>query len=406
MMRPRRQPPDARRQTSNARRQTPDARRAFTLVEVLVALILLTVLMAAALPFFRVQAMMVDSQAGRADAQQNAQYAVNAIDRELRVAGIGVVPTQPLIVQADSMAITFNADLVSRSGADVSAVYFDADADPNTISVFEKEAKVTLPRSVRRYPDTTYVQAGGAPSTAETISYWVSLDSSTVAPNDYLLFRRVNAAPPRVVARSLKLTTGDPPFRYYRDSLGISVEVARSKLPLVHTAVIHGSPVDTAGSAQTDSILSVKVRLVGLFTERHSNSTIERLVESRIRVMNAGLIRHSTCGEAPIFGGSVSAVGGSVAGTPAIRISWAPALDEGAGEKDVERYAIYRRPAADLTFDEPYANLAAGLDTNATTYSFTDTDVRSGDSWVYGVAAQDCTPLTSPVSSTAAVVVP
>jgi prepilin-type N-terminal cleavage/methylation domain-containing protein len=381
-------------------------RGGFTLVEVLVALTLLTVLMAAALPFFRVQAIMVETQAGRADAQQNAQYAVNAIDRELRVAGIGVVPTQPLIVQADSMAITFNADLVSRTGADVSAVYFDAEADATTVSVFEKESKVTLPRSARRYPDTTYVQAGGAPSAAETISYWVSLDSSTTDPIDYVLFRRANAAAPRVVARSLKLTPGDPPFRYYRDSLGTSVEVPRSKLPLFHSAIIHGAPADTGASARTDSLLSVKVRLVGLFTERHSNATVERLVESRIRVMNAGLIRHSTCGEAPIFGGSVSAVGGSVAGTPAIQISWPPALDEGTGEKDVERYAIYRRLASDLTFDEPYANLASGLDTASTSYSFTDTDVRSGESWIYGIAAQDCTPLSSPVSSTPAVVVP
>ena len=52
--------------------------------------------------------------AGRDDAAQNARYGVSMIDRELRVAGVGVVDPKPLIVQAAPYAITFNVDLITR----------------------------------------------------------------------------------------------------------------------------------------------------------------------------------------------------------------------------------------------------------------------------------------------------
>ena len=69
----------------------------------------------------------------------------------------------------------------------------------------------------------------------------------------------------------------------------------------------------------------------------------------------------------------------------------------------MERYALYRRLSGQPgTMSEPFASIPAGLES----YSFTDTDVRSGEQWIYGVASQDCTPSISSVTSASAVTIP
>jgi len=66
------------------------------------------------------------------DAMQNAQFAASQIERELREAGAGVADVQPMLVQADSEAMTFNANMVSIDTGDVRAVYQIRDADTNS----------------------------------------------------------------------------------------------------------------------------------------------------------------------------------------------------------------------------------------------------------------------------------
>ena len=78
---------------------------------------------------FRKQSVAVSTQTGRLDAQQNSRFAISMLERELRVAGAGVVDEQPLLVMANTLGLTFNADLVSRDTGDMSAVYINPDAD-------------------------------------------------------------------------------------------------------------------------------------------------------------------------------------------------------------------------------------------------------------------------------------
>jgi hypothetical protein len=120
--------------------------------------------------------------------------------------------------------------------------------------------------------------------------------------------------------------------------------------------------------------------------------------------MNAGLIHRSTCGQPPLSPSSPTAVATAAAGSnPAfVSIQWTPSTDDASGEKDVERYALYRRLSSVSTFDEPFASVPAGQGS----YSFTDTDVLQGQSWIYGIAALDCTPAPSPIATTPAVVIP
>jgi hypothetical protein len=80
-----------------------------------------------------------------------------------------------------------------------------------------------------------------------------------------------------------------------------------------------------------------------------------------------------------------------------VTITWGRALDDGAAERDVERYAVYRRLQAVAEFTEPVASIPAG----SSSYSWVDTDVIPGQQWIYGIAAQDCTPTSSPVAAIA-----
>jgi hypothetical protein len=368
----------------------------------IIAMAMTILILGLVVPFFVSNARVMSSQSRRMDALQNARFATSSIDRDLRVAGSGVVSSQPLIVQADSMAVTFNVDLVSRSQSDAGAVYYDPDADAGGVSVMLPSGSIVLPRSSRSYPDTTYKQNGGAPSTAETISFWVAPDTAPDGGGLNALYRRVNNLPATVVARGLMNSAASPVFRYYKaDTIGRLVEIPKSLLPIFHTAKIHGSPADSQYSALTDSIRLVRLSFSAKSVDREGKTTI-KTVETGVRIMNAGLLHHSTCGEPPIFS---SAVDPSVDNTdpPAkVNLSWSRSSDEVSGEKDIERYAVFRRRAATLEFGEPIASVPAG---NAS-YIFTDTDVASGDQWVYGIAAEDCSGQLSSIRSTATVVIP
>lgn len=379
-------------------------RPAFTLVEMLVAMTLLMAILGISTQLFRRQSAALSAQAGRTEAQQNGSFTLGTLDRDLRVAGAGVVDAQPLLVQAAPMAITFNADLVTRTPGDPGAVYIDTDAESGAAGVFPTTAATTLPTSSVVYPETTYMKAAGVPSGAETISFWISRDSTSPRSDDYVMFRRVNGLPPRVVARGLRYEPTDTLFEYFKaDTAGALQPIGSASLPLYHGAMFHGSPSDTGAAAIIDSIRTVRVRLSTVYHDGRGGDAIRRL-DLTIHLMNAGLIHRTTCGEAP-FGVSPSAVLTDTSATvssPYVTVSWSHALDDGGGEKDVERYAVYRRASSSTAFSEPLASVPAG----ATSYAFVDSDVRSGDQWVYGVAAQDCTPSSSPIGATAAVVIP
>jgi len=244
-------------------------RSGFTLLEMIIAMTVMAIALGLTVPFFRTEVQAFGNIAGRDDAQQNARYGVAMIDRELRVAGVGVVDPQPLIVQAAPYAITFNVDLVSRDINDRGAAYYDPDIDANAASSLPRTSKITLPLSLVQYPDSNYNQAAGALSDAETVSYWVALDPDPSAGGTYALFRRVNALPATVVAKALVLPTGEPAFRYFKaDTLGQLVEIPQNMLPIYHSAAIHNSKADTAKSALTDSIRVVRVRITGQFIDR------------------------------------------------------------------------------------------------------------------------------------------
>ena len=378
-------------------------RRGFTLVEVIVAMMMVLIIMSIATKFFMQQTRLLSNQSGRLEAQQNAQFSLATLDREIRVAGIGVVDAQPILVQAEPRAITFNADLVTQISGDPSAVYVDPDVDEASTMSVGLAARAALPlASGKMYPDTNYYLAAGVLSRAETISFWVSHDSTSTDPQEFLLFRRINNGDARVVARSLRVKSTDTVFQYFKkDTSGALLTVGTGQLPIYHTAKIHGSPADTGKSALADSIKAVRVRMTAMYKDRNGVQIIRR-IDMTMQLMNAGLIRRSSCGESPLgTSPSAAVLTDAETGNPIVQITWAKSGDEGAGEKDVERYAIFKRPAVG-GFGEPIASIPAGSDT----YTFTDREVTPGEQLIYGVTAQDCTPSVSPMSSSSIVTIP
>lgn len=380
--------------------------RGFTLIEVLISMMILMIITGAAVQFLSRQNNLVSRETMRMDALQNAQFASGQLDRELRQAGVGVVDVQPMIVQLDSEAITFNANMVSVDSGDVKAVYQMLDADPNAVRGMRQTEAVRLPNapSTKTYPESTYYGAIGVVTNAETISYWLRPDSSSKLPNRYALFRRVNALPASLVARGLVKDTRDtvPFFTYFTsDTLDQLVPVARNRLPLYHGKV-HGSAADTGKNALTDSIRAVRLHFLAAARDPRTGKDALRTVEVRVRLMNAGLLQRSACGQPPYGVSNVTAVS-SVPNAPVktVTLTWLKSSDDGGGEKDIERYALYRRLSTDPNFGDPISSVPVS---GTGVYSFVDTQVMPNVSYLYGIAAQDCTPLVSPMSVTASAV--
>jgi hypothetical protein len=213
------------------------------------------------------------------------------------------------------------------------------------------------------------------------------------------MFRRVNDLAPTVVAKSIVVQSGQPLFRYFKTgATGATQEI--TTLPLRHFSPVHGANGDTAASAMTDSVRSVRVRISSVYRDALGDSAI-RTVEGYIRLLNSGLVNFSSCGEPPL-GTNLGAALVWVSGSPQVRLTWAPSVDDGAGENDVERYALFRRAAGAVDWGEPFASIPAGL----ATYALMDSDVQSGQQWEYGVMSQDCTPSSSGITAIGPVTIP
>lgn len=381
-------------------------RRGFTLVELLIAMLVFAVISGAAVQYMRRQSNLVTRETSRLDALQNAQFAASQMERELREAGAGVLDIQPMLVQLDSEAVTFNANMVSIDSGDVRAVYQLPDADPNAVRGMRQSESRPLPNSVppTLYPDTTY-NVGGVASNAETISYWLRKDSTSTLPNRYVLFRRVNATAPTLVARGIVKDARDTvPFITYftADTLGALVAVPRKKLPVIHTK-LHGAAADTGVRALADSVRVIRLHFLAAARDQRTGKDGLRTVETWVRLMNAGLLQRSSCGQPPYGPTTVVATSSApLAEVKTVTLTWSKSSDDGGGEQDIQRYAIYRRLASEPAFGDPFASISAS---SVASYAFVDGQVLPNETYVYGVVAQDCTPLLSGMSVSAPVTV-
>lgn len=371
----------------------PRARRGFSMVEMMTAMTLFLLVIGAAVPFFRLQARAVDSQTGRMDAIQNTRFANTDIDRELRMAG--GVTGQPIIVQASRWSVTFNVDLVTRVAGDPGAVYYNPDADSLGTEGWMASRAKRLPTDTVTYPLTSYRDAGGVLSSAETVSFFVLPDATTSRSDDYVLYRRVNSLDSTVVARNLIIPTDTAYFfRYWRtDASGALQQITTGQLPVYWKSA----------NGWADSIRVVDMRVSSLYRDARTQKDIVRTVYASTRLLNAGMLRIPTCGASPLGPQAASAdtvqdASGHVA---KVRVTWTKSLEETGGERDVTLYVVARRLSAGTEWEE-LRNVPAN---NSTTYTWDDFTFAPG-SWVYGVYAQDCNPANSSYVQSSTIVIP
>ena len=377
------------------------AARGFTLIEMLVSLLVLSLVMAGAIVFFRGVSRAVGGTVDRMDAMQNLRYAVSTLDRELRNAGAGTTETQPTLVYISPSVVVFNADIVSLTPGSATAVNYNPDADPNASNAPTTAQKFTIAGTGIQYPDSTYRTTGSQLSPAETVMYWFTADTVPGHTGLWLLMRQVNNNAPDVVGRNLEPFPGRPFLDWLQtDSLGNLFTVAVANLPMRHSVPIHGSVTDTGLAARIDSIRAVRVNLYSTNGLAGPQQVVRSLVAT-IRIPNAGLTKQRSCGDPPIFGQAVNAVFNGDLVNPAVTITWPPAVDETGGAKKVEKYLIYRRTAAG-TFDDALQTLPAGQ----ATYTYVDATVARGTTYYYQVTALDCTPLESPPAAVGPVIIP
>lgn len=378
-------------------------RSGFTLLELTIAMTVFSIIVVGGLGFMAAQTRLFSASVDRTTALTRLRYALFTAERDVRTLGSNLAPGQPGLVYAGRDVIAFNADYASNVANDVFAVYVDPDAPTGQVTA--PRGPIAIPGTAFTYPDTVYEVSAGVNSPAELLILYFVADTSTADPDDYMLFRQVNNGAPERVAAGLLRVDGAPFFRYQVEeavaggSVGLD-SVPSAALPLTHAVPIHLSAADTGALARIDSVRAVTVRLAA--RAGAASSTVLRLART-IAMPNAGLGHQQACGSTPLLQTALSAAA-VVQGTgePAVLLQWGQAVDEAGGERDVIRYVLWRRTPPSTEWGDPYLSIPAG----SASYSYTDTDVTSGTSYEYALAAQDCSPALSSLTSAGPVVAP
>ncbi len=378
--------------------------RGLTLIEMLIALTVFSVVLAGALAFLRAQGRSFTLGSQRSAMLQNSRFAFDELEKDLRTAGAGAPDIQPAMVYAGAKVVSFNANYATRTPGDVFAVYYDPDVPIGGADAARKADRFTIPTTSVGYPDTDYLQGGLINSPAETITFFFAPDSTTSRTDDYVLFRQVNNLAPEVVSRNILQSGAVPFFQYYAQVIVAGSptiqQVPNGILPLSHSVPIHLAIADTGAAARIDSVRAVLVSFS--VTNGLSGSSERRRPLSRyIRLPNVGLSTKQTCGDPPILGTGIAAVWNPA--TTGVDLTWNAAVDELSGERDVVRYVIWRKTISDSSWGDPFLSFPPA---GTPSYVYTDRDVTSGSKYLYGLAAQDCTPANSNLVASAEVDIP
>jgi prepilin-type N-terminal cleavage/methylation domain-containing protein len=370
----------------------------FSLVELLIAMVVLSLVMGSALTVFRSQSKNFRVGGTKMELTQNIRYAVSTIDRVLRTTGAGTGTSQPMFVYGSNDALVFNTNYATDI-PDGIAVYVNPDLPVGATDGMTTALQMVLPGTAINYPTANYFWGGGTPTRAETIAMYLRPDSTTAAdPNDFVLLQRVNAMAPELIARNIRAYPGRPFFEYWYDIVNVSGvvfsrQLAPARIPVRHSVALHGDPADVGASALADSIRMVRINMVvtnGII----GVDSLSRRLSTMVRMPNNGLVQLRTCGDPPIFTSAVVATPNVINVEPTgVTLTWLPSVDETAGERDVSQYNIYYRVVGAPTW-EPYMSQAAGQVNYSVTSS---TGLVVGTAYQFAIAAQDCSPSESPL---------
>jgi prepilin-type N-terminal cleavage/methylation domain-containing protein len=378
--------------------------RGFTLVEMMIALVVLSLVMGATISLLRGQIRTFRLGGERLEQAQNMRYAVSTVDRMLRTTGAGVANQQPMFIYGGDNVVAFNSNYTNNL-QDFCAVNVNPDAPAGSFEILPVASAYVLPNTAFLYPSMTY--AAGA-CLAETIVFYFRPDSTTPDPADFVLMQKVNAMPADLVAKNLFAYPGRPFFQYFvhprtllvppaaRDSLVIAgVAGSGIVLPVQHSVGVHGSPADSAGdpsnSYLADSVKAVRIN-VRVSNGLTGNEQRLRDIATVVSLPNNGLVQFRDCGTPPLLSGALAVTPNLPGQPPSVMLRWPASYDEAAGETDVSQYNIYRKELADPSFGSTLMTVPAGL---PPPYTWIDEGVEAGTDYVYAIAAQDCSPAES-----------
>lgn len=386
----------------NTLRGPRNAVAGFTMIEMLIAMVVLSLVMAATLSLFRSQTQNFRKGGNRMELSQNVRYALGTVERVLRTTGAGTAGSQPMLVYGGNDVIVVNTNFASDI-QDGNAVYINPDLPAGAVDGLKTATPITIFGTAINYPAVNYTYGAATGTRAETISFYFQLDATTANANDYILYERVNAMAPEMVARNILAYPGRPFFEYFAettDAAGVpliqQVTAARAPatqaLPIRHSANVHGSGADINGSALADSIRLVRVNMV-VTNGQTGTDLASRQISTTMMMPNNGLTQLKSCGDAPVATGALTAVPPGVGG--GARLRWARSPDELSGEVDVSQYNVYYR----LNGTPDWNTMITVMPTGAATYDITSgVGITSGLTYDFAVAAQDCTPQESPLA--------
>ncbi len=390
-------------------------RRGMTLIEMLIAITVFSIVLGGALGFLSKQSKGMDRNSVDMGMLQNLSFAGALLEQEVRMAGANVPFKQPAVLYAGTSSFIFSADYASNTDS-LYTVYYNPGLPTGQVNALTPADRFALPGTspAFMYPDSSYSALGNTAinSPAETIAWFFTLDSTTTTvANDYLLLRQINDAPPEVVIRNVTLTAGRNFFRYYYKRIPVAGTgqssldtVPTNWMPIRHTQAIHGSATDIGVAARVDSLAVVEVAFT--VTNGLTGADLRtRAISFMVPMPNVATKKVTSCGDTPILGNVPVAtwVINAVPETTMV-ITWNRAIDETGGESDVRAYVIWRRDVGALIWDEPIATVAAG----PVAPSYQDQTALPGHlpGYQYGLAAQDCTPSLSTMSTVNAPVGP
>lgn len=391
-------------------RTPPRADAGFTMVELLIAMVMLVAISAATFSVFGSQSKSFRTNTNRFDLSQNMRSAIELTERTTRTMGAGVVGQQPTLVYGGNDILAFNADFVERDTVSLRwAAYWNSDAPIAETVAWDASGATTLPNTSYVYPTTTYRLSSSALSPAETYILYLQPDAATTRSDDFILYQRVNAGTPEILARNLLPPASNRPWFEYLLQRSLStgdtlLNASGSLLPLIRRPVATATTAaDSANFVRADSVRAVRFR----FRVTNGQTGVEeaiRDVETLIEVPNNGIPMPTVCGRSPLPPATLSLVDAGL-GDGRVTVTWTASPDQTIGEVDVRQYILWRRLASATVFSEPL--LVVRAEAAQPTYTSTILDNLPGTAYVFGVAAQDCTPnlsttLTSTVTTSTA----
>lgn len=374
----------------------------FSLVELLVTLVVLSLIMGTTVLFFQNQNKSFLQGSEKMDLLQNARYTVSQMERLTRTLGAGVTGQQPMLVYGGNDVIAFNTDYLETDTTNFRwAVNFNPSMPAALGTAWTVGTAGTIPNTSYTYPPQTFLLGNGSPSPAETKIFWFAPDSATSRTDDYVLYERTNAGTAEYIARNILAYPGRPFIEYFltrRLSTGLDTLIiaSGSLLPLKRLVLQTSfTSTDTANAVRPDSVEAVRIN-IRITNGKLGSEQRTRDFSQLLQVPNNGLPSPNVCGRSPFPPTSFTATQDTVPGSGVITLAWNRSPDHGSGEYDIRQYVLYQRDDTATVWTDPLMMLRADT---TTAYSVILGGLIPGAAYDFAVAAQDCTPSQSTLFS-------